>query len=277
MPLEKRPQITESRRRASHQPPGSAAVPAIREQLPGDRKGVPGAHRSGRLRRGGSIRRAVRHTDGLRADLDAAGLNGCSVHAIPSGEQAADVLAAARTLGAGTVIVPYLGRKPGSPRQIPVAGCGQRAESDGGPSRRQPLCASAITTTTSSCRPSWTGSKPWRCWSRSLDDGVLLEVDTLLGGGRRPGRASAAGTPGRPGPLPARQGRPDHQARSHDRAVGAGRMPVAEILAAAPAAEWHIVELDRCATDMLTASSSRGLQWMVEHGLATQAQGSVAP
>ncbi len=59
-------------------------------------------------------------------------------------------------------------------------------------------------------------------------------------------------------------------------AVGAGRMPVAEILAAAPTAEWHIVELDRCATDMLTAVE-QSLQWMVEHGLATLAQGSITP
>jgi sugar phosphate isomerase/epimerase len=37
-------------------------------------------------------------------------------------------------------------------------------------------------------------------------------------------------------------------------AVGAGRMPVAEILAASPSAAWHVVELDRCATDALTAA-----------------------
>ena len=57
-------------------------------------------------------------------------------------------------------------------------------------------------------------------------------------------------------------------------AVGAGRMPVAEILAAAPSAEWHIVELDRCATDMLTAVE-QSLQWLAGNGLATPARGSV--
>ena len=36
-------------------------------------------------------------------------------------------------------------------------------------------------------------------------------------------------------------------------AVGAGRMPVASILAAGSPGQWHIVELDRCATDMMTA------------------------
>ena len=45
---------------------------------------------------------------GLRADLDAAGLAVCSVHAMPAGDQAAAVLPAAATLGTDTVIVPYL-------------------------------------------------------------------------------------------------------------------------------------------------------------------------
>jgi hypothetical protein len=53
-------------------------------------------------------------------------------------------------------------------------------------------------------------------------------------------------------------------------AVGSGRMPVAEILAAAPAAEWHVVELDRCATDMLTAVGD-SIGWLTAHGLATAA------
>jgi len=51
-------------------------------------------------------------------------------------------------------------------------------------------------------------------------------------------------------------------------AVGAGRMPVAKILAACPSAEWHVVELDRCATDILTAVRD-SLTWLAGHGLAT--------
>ena len=46
--------------------------------------------------------------DGLRADLDAAGLFACSVHAAPMGERRRRVVRAARTLGADTVIIPYL-------------------------------------------------------------------------------------------------------------------------------------------------------------------------
>ncbi len=51
-------------------------------------------------------------------------------------------------------------------------------------------------------------------------------------------------------------------------AVGEGRMPVAAVLAACPSAEWHVVELDRCATDMLTAVRD-SLTWLTSHGLAT--------
>jgi sugar phosphate isomerase/epimerase len=50
-------------------------------------------------------------------------------------------------------------------------------------------------------------------------------------------------------------------------AVGTGLMPIAEVLAAAPSAEWHIVELDRCATDMMTAVE-QSLNWLAAQGLA---------
>lgn len=43
---------------------------------------------------------------------------------------------------------------------------------------------------------------------------------------------------------------------------------VAEILAACPAAEWHVVELDECATDSLTAVGD-SLAWLAARGLAT--------
>jgi hypothetical protein len=46
-------------------------------------------------------------------------------------------------------------------------------------------------------------------------------------------------------------------------------MPVAEILAASPSARWHVVELDRCATDMMTAVED-SLTWLVGQGLATR-------
>jgi hypothetical protein len=44
-------------------------------------------------------------------------------------------------------------------------------------------------------------------------------------------------------------------------------MPVTEILAAASAAEWHVIELDHCATDMMTAVGE-SLAWLAARGLA---------
>jgi sugar phosphate isomerase/epimerase len=84
-----------------------------------------------------------------------------------------------------------------------------------------------------------------------LDPAVFLEVDTYwaaVGGaqvvpllGRLGDRVKALHV--KDGPV--RKGEPNT-------AVGQGTMPVPEILAAAPDA-WRIVELDDCATDMLTA------------------------
>ena len=51
-------------------------------------------------------------------------------------------------------------------------------------------------------------------------------------------------------------------------AVGSGRMPVAAVLASCPSAEWHVVELDRCATDVLIAVRD-SLAWLAARGLAT--------
>ena len=46
--------------------------------------------------------------DGLRADLDAAGLAVCSVHARPFGDQADAAFRGAQAVGADTVIVPHM-------------------------------------------------------------------------------------------------------------------------------------------------------------------------
>lgn len=252
--------------------PPALQLYSVREQLPGDRKGV--LERVAAAGYGAVEAFSVlEDTDGLRADLDAAGLTVCSVHAIPSGEQAADVLAAAKTLGAGTVIVPYLppGRFATAESVAGVAGelneMAARAADAGlrfGYHNHNFELSSRVN-----------GQPALEVLAESLDDSVLLEVDTYW--------AAVGGQD-----VPALLGRLGDRVRylhvkdgpiTEDdpmTAVGAGRMPVGEILAAAPFAEWHIVELDRCATDMLTAVE-QSLQWLAEHGLATPAQGSVTP
>ena len=99
-----------------------------------------------------------------------------------------------------------------------------------------------------------------------VNGGVLLEVDTYwaaVGGQDVPALLGRLGDRVRylhvkDGPVT----RDDPMT-----AVGAGRMPVAEILAAGTAAEWHVVELDQCATDMMTAVGE-SLAWLAARGLA---------
>jgi sugar phosphate isomerase/epimerase len=55
-------------------------------------------------------------------------------------------------------------------------------------------------------------------------------------------------------------------------AVGQGAVDVPAVLAAAPAAEWHIVELDQCATDMFGAVAE-SYDYLVGRGLSTPRPG----
>ena len=50
-------------------------------------------------------------------------------------------------------------------------------------------------------------------------------------------------------------------------AVGSGTLDIPAILTSAPTATWHIVELDRCATDMFTALAD-SLRYLVDSGLS---------
>jgi sugar phosphate isomerase/epimerase len=101
----------------------------------------------------------------------------------------------------------------------------------------------------------------------ALDDRVVLEVDTYwaaVGGQDVPALLGRLGE--RVRYLHVKDG-PAVDRDDFMTAVGSGRLPVAEILAACPSAEWHVVELDRCATDVLTAAGD-SLAWLSAQGLA---------
>lgn len=201
---------------------------------------------------------------GLAADLAAAGLTACSVHAMPTADQASAVIQAARTLGAGTVIVPYLPparfADADSVREVAAELNGMAARLAGqglrlGYHNHDFELSSAI------------GGRPaLEVLADALHDEVLLELDTYwaaVGGQDVPALLGRLGDRVRylhvkDGPVT----KDDPMT-----AVGAGRMPVAEILAAGRSAEWHVVELDRCATDMMTAVGD-SLAWLATRGLA---------
>jgi sugar phosphate isomerase/epimerase len=247
--------------------PAALQLYTLREQLADDRKGL--------LARVAAIGygavepfNILSDPGGLRADMTAAGLVACSVHAIPSGEDAEAVARAARTLAADTIIVPHL-----PPDRFADAGSVREVARE--------LNEMAAWTADRGLRlgyhnhdfelSSIIGGRPaLEVLADQLDAGVLLEVDTYwaaVGGQDVPALLRRLGDRVRylhvkDGPVVSRA--------DEMTAVGAGRMPVAEILAACPSAEWHIVELDRCATDMMTAVSD-SLDWLADHGLARRA------
>ncbi|HTU73339.1 MAG TPA: sugar phosphate isomerase/epimerase [Trebonia sp.] len=203
----------------------------------------------------------------LRDDLAEAGLTACSVHARALGEDADAYLAGARTVGAGTVIVPSV-----KPERF--------ADADSISALARELNEGAARAAGYGLRFGYhnhwfelesviNGTTGLEILADALDESVILEVDTYwaaVGGQAVPELLARLGDRVRylhvkDGPVT----RDDPMT-----AVGQGRMPVADILAAAPQAEWHVVELDRCATDMLTAVRE-SLQWLAGQGLARPA------
>jgi sugar phosphate isomerase/epimerase len=188
----------------------------------------------------------------------------CAVHAKALGDDADAFLDGARTVGADTVIVPWA-----DPERF--------ADADAIGALARELNEAAARAAGRGLRFGYHnhafelalvgGRTGLEALADALDPAVLLEVDTYwaaVGGQDVPALLGRLGDRVRylhvkDGPVT----KDDPMT-----AVGGGRMPVAEILAACPSAEWHVVELDRCATDVLTAVRD-SLDWLTSHGLAT--------
>jgi len=199
-----------------------------------------------------------------RADLDEAGLAVCAVHAKVLGDDADMLLAAARTVGAGTVIMPWV-----EPAVF--------ADADGVAALARDLNEAAAKAADQGLRLGYhnhdfelssriAGRPALEVLADALDPAVILEVDTYWAA---VGGVDVPSLLGRLGDRVRYLHVKDGPVTKDDpmTAVGSGRMPVAEILAACPSAEWHVVELDRCATDMLTAVGD-SLAWLAAHDLA---------
>jgi sugar phosphate isomerase/epimerase len=203
----------------------------------------------------------------LRDDLGEAGLAACSVHARALGEDAHAYLAGARTVGAGTVIVPSV--RPERFADATSIAALARELSEAAARAADYGLRFGYHNHWFELESAVSGKTGLEVLADAMDESVLLEVDTYwaaVGGQDVPSLLQRLGDRVRylhvkDGPVT----RDDPMT-----AVGQGRMPVADILAAAPRAEWHVVELDRCATDMLTAVRE-SLEWLAGHGLATPA------
>jgi sugar phosphate isomerase/epimerase len=237
----------------------------LRDELPAGRKAVLQAVKGSGY---GAVEPYDVRTDpeALRADLDEAGLAVCSVHARALGDDAAVLLAGARKVGADTVIVPSVPAERFVDREAVKALAREF---------NQAAARAAAYGLRFGYHNHWfefsliAGQTGLEALADALDPSVLFEIDTYW--------AAVAGQD-----VPALLRRLGDRVRYlHVKdgpvtkddpmtAVGAGRMPVAEILAACPSAEWYVVELDRCATDMLTAVRD-SIAWLTGHGLATAA------
>jgi sugar phosphate isomerase/epimerase len=206
--------------------------------------------------------------DRLRDDLQAAGLAVCSVHGTPYGKRTAAVLRGASTLGADTVIVP----------RAPAAMFSSHEAIEALARRLNDMAATAADAGLRlgyhnhdfELASTVGGRTALEVLADALGDGVLLEIDiywAAVAGQDVPSLLRRLGDRVRylhikDGPV----------ARDEPMtAVGVGRIPVAEILAASPSAEWHVVELDRCATDILEAAGA-SLAWLAARGLAQPVQ-----
>jgi sugar phosphate isomerase/epimerase len=200
----------------------------------------------------------------LHDDLTDAGLAVCAVHAKAVGGDADSLLRGARTVGAGTVIVPWV--PPERFADVDAIAVLARELNEGAARAADYGLRFGYHNHWFELESIIGGRTGLEVLAGALDDAVILEVDTYwaaVGGQDVPALLRRLG--GRVRYLHVKDG----PVTKNDpmTAVGSGRMPVAEILAACPSAEWHVIELDRCATDMLTAVGD-SLAWLADHDLA---------
>jgi sugar phosphate isomerase/epimerase len=111
------------------------------------------------------------------------------------------------------------------------------------------------------------GERPYDLLQRLVDPSIFLEVDTYwvkVGGLDPVDVITAAGPRARllhikDGPI---------EPRTPHTAVGEGNMDVPAIIAAGTSAEWHVVELDECGTDMFEAVE-KSFRYLVGAGLSS--------
>lgn len=107
---------------------------------------------------------------------------------------------------------------------------------------------------------------PYQIWRERLDPSIFFELDTywVKVGGMAP--VAALAMFGRGVQLLHVKDGPADVPESAMVAVGQGAMDYTQIIPAAASADWLIVELDRCATDMMVAVEE-SFRYLTEQGL----------
>lgn len=236
----------------------------VREELAGNQKGVL-EQLAGFGYRAVEPFDVVSDPSGLRADLDAAGLTACSVHGqLGTPEQAEAVFRGTKIVGAGTVFMPYQPPERFTSQDAVTQLAAELTElakqaADRGLRLGYHNHDHELSATVD-------GRTALEALAEQAGDDVLLEVDiywAAVGGQDVPALL------GRLGPKVVALHVKDGPVTRNDpmTAVGSGEIRTQEILAAAPETAWRIVELDRCATDMMTAVRESH-NWLASRGLA---------
>ncbi|MDM8518778.1 sugar phosphate isomerase/epimerase [Anaerolineales bacterium HSG6] len=111
------------------------------------------------------------------------------------------------------------------------------------------------------------GQYPYQIWLERLDSSIFFEVDTYWVETAGLNAAEVIKALGQRAPLLHLKDGPADVPESNMVAVGDGRLDFSAIVNQADHAEWLIVELDRCDTDMLTAVE-KSYHYLVTEGLA---------
>lgn len=202
----------------------------------------------------------------FRRRVEDAGMVVSSAHAdVPRGERANEILDLQEAIGNRAVVVPFLPPEQFADRDSIRALCDQLNEAlDNVRGRGMTLgyhnhyweCANRV-----DGRPALT------VLFEELDPEIFAEVDIYWArvGGEDPARVLAE-LGGRAPLIHVKDG-PADDPELPMTAVGDGTLDIPAILGASERAEWHIVELDRCASDMFEAVE-RSYRYLVGEGLS---------
>ena len=171
---------------------------------------------------------------------------------LPLGDKRDAVLASAKTLGVKYLICPHISADEFKTVEGAIGVCNRLNEAN--KAARDAGLTLGYHNHWFEFEPiSGMGTYPNKVMAEYLDPTIIFEIDTywVQVGGRDP--IAVIKELGARVPLLHIKDGPADNKNSDMVAVGEGKMDVVGILAAGKSAEWLIVELDRCATDMLTA------------------------
>lgn len=206
----------------------------------------------------------VARADEYRAAFDATGLTAPSAHAKLVGEDIDPIFAAAKKLGISTVIDPHIDEARWTSREL-IAGVAADLNGFAAIAADHGLTI-GYHNHAFELENVLDGVTGLEILAENLDPAVRLEVDTywVAVGGQDPA-ALITRLGDRVGFLHVKDG-PINKSDSQQVAVGNGLMPVAGVIAAAPADSLLVVELDDFAGDVFSALTD-SFAWLSAQGI----------